>query len=270
MSDEQIDALAESARNRGLKLVRSRVRTPGKRRFGKVGLADASGKPVFGMDAKGPNAKPEAVEEYLRNLGARDWGASLDVAVLPRTPKRRTAKPDPAESNVLQFRPRPTPQPARREPPPKSKPAPKPKPPPRPEVRDAKPADAPRLLQLIRELGHDLDEKDVRKNLVALKKLGELPFVAAVGKDVIGLCGIHRMRAIHRDKLVGRVNILIVTERAQGQGLGRMLIEEAERRLRKMGCGRIEITVGQARTKAQAFCRHLGYERTTIRFQKLL
>jgi len=105
---------------------------------------------------------------------------------------------------------------------------------------------------------------------VALKKLGELPFVAAVGKDVIGLCGIHRMRAIHRDKLVGRVNILIVTERAQGQGLGRMLIEEAERRLRKMGCGRIEITVGETRTKAQAFYRHLGYERATIRFQKLL
>jgi hypothetical protein len=38
--------------------VRSRVRTPGKRRFGKVGLTDASGKPVLGMDAKGPTAKP--------------------------------------------------------------------------------------------------------------------------------------------------------------------------------------------------------------------
>jgi hypothetical protein len=75
MSDPRIDQLAESARNRGLKLVRSRVRIPGRRRFGKVGLTEPSGKPVFGMDAKGPNAKPEEVEDFLRNLGAKDWGA---------------------------------------------------------------------------------------------------------------------------------------------------------------------------------------------------
>src|SRR5947199_9129704 len=93
MSDPRIEELAESARNRGLKLVRSRVRTPRKRRFGKVGLTDAKGKPVFGMDAKGPIGKPEDEDDYLRNLEANDWGASLDVAVLPRKkkPERQAA-----------------------------------------------------------------------------------------------------------------------------------------------------------------------------------
>ena len=235
-----LDALAESARNRGLKLVRSRVRTPGKRRFGKVGLTDAKGGDVFGMDDKGPIAKPEEVEAYLRDLGASDWTASLGSAAATRARKRAKAKPP--------------------------KPAP---PPPKPELRDAKPADAPRLAELIGELGHEVDAKVVRKNLGPLGKANETPIVATLGKEVVGLCGIHRMLALHRDHLVGRVNILIVTKAAQGQGIGRMLLEEAERRLKKLGCGRIEITVGEERHAAQAFYRHLGYERTTIRFQKI-
>lgn len=109
----------------------------------------------------------------------------------------------------------------------------------------------------------------MRKNLGALQKTDETPIVATLGKEIVGLCGIHKMLAIHRDHLVGRINILIVTKAAQSQGIGRVLLEEAERRLRKLGCGRIEITVAEERPAAQAFYRHLGYERTTIRFQKI-
>lgn len=86
-----LDTLAESARNRGLKLVRSRVRGPTKRRFGKVGLTDLAGKPVFGMDDKGPAARPEDVEHYLRERGTGDWSASLGSAAATRA--RRKAKP---------------------------------------------------------------------------------------------------------------------------------------------------------------------------------
>src|SRR3954453_5474922 len=120
MSDERIDALAETARNRGLKLVRSRVRTPGKRRLGKVGLTDPSGKPVFGMDPKGPTGSPDDAEHYLRNLGANDWGASLDVAVMPR---KRRANPKREAANDSEPAPRAAPAPA----PPKLKAREKPK-----------------------------------------------------------------------------------------------------------------------------------------------
>lgn len=258
MSDPVLDALAESARNRGLKLVRSRVRTAGKRRFGKVGLTDARGKAVFGMDDKGPNAKPEDVEHYLRNLGAKDWGASLDVAVMPR--KR---KPKPGRNAANDTEPeREAKRKAKRAPPP---------PPPKakvPKIRDAKPSDAPRLVELIHFLGHEIDEKAVRKNLKILKKSGEMPLVATLGKDVVGMVGRHSMVTIHRPAPVGRIPVLVVAKEAQGLKLGRLLVEAAEQWCRKKGCQIVEVTSNDRRAAAHAFYRHMGYQRTSIRFFK--
>ena len=256
MSDPEIDALAEMARNRGLKLMRSRVRTPGKRRFGKVGLTDAKGKAVLGMDDKGPVGKPEDIEDYLRNLGAKDWGASLDVAVMPRKKKPRRAA-----ANDAQPAPRPTPPPP---------PPPKPKEKPRPKLRDAKPGDAARLVELIHELGHEVTEKPVPKNLAALKKIGETPIVATLNKRVIGLVGMHRMVTVHRPAPVGRIPVLVVAKEAQGLGLGRMLVGAVEQWCRKKGCQLIEVTSNDGRAAAHAFYRHMGYERSSIRFFKKL
>jgi GNAT superfamily N-acetyltransferase len=254
---DALDELAESARNRGLKLVRSRVRTPGKRRFGKVGLTDASGKAVFGMDAKGPAAAPDDVEHFLRNLGAKDWGASLDVAVLPR--KRKPKKPAREAANDRE----PEHEAAAPAPPP-------PKPKPRTKIRDAKPSDAPRLVELIRELGHEITEKQVRKNLAGLKKIGETPFIASLDKKVVGMCGISRRIVIHRPAPLGRITALVVAKEAQGEGIGRMLVQAAEDWMRNKGCQLVEVTSNDRRADAHAFYRHMGYDRSSIRFFKKL
>ena len=258
MSDERLDALAETARNRGLRLVRSRVRTPGKRRFGKVGLTDKSGKAAFGMDANGPAAKPEDVEDYLRNLGAKDWGASLDVAVLPRKRKPTKARREPANDAEPAERRRKAPKP------------PKPKPEPKLKIRAAKPGDSKHLRALIEYLGHPITEKTVRKNLTALARAKESPLVATLGKKVVGLIGVHKMVTVHRDAPVGRIPVLVVAKDVQGHGIGRMLVEEAERMLKKGGCKLVEVTSNDRRADAHAFYRHMGYERTSIRFMKKL
>jgi GNAT superfamily N-acetyltransferase len=255
MSDERINVLAETARNRGLKLVRSRVRTPGKRRFGKVGLTDADGKPVFGMDAKGAISSPDDAEHFLRNLGAKDWGASLDVAVMPR---KRKAKPQREAANDREPAPKPTPSSV------------KPKEKPKPKLRDAKPGDAARLTELIHFLGHEVSEKAVRKNIATLKKAGETPLVATLDKKIVGMIGMHRMVTIHRDAPVGRIPVLVVAKESQGLGLGRLLVDSAEQWCRKKGCKLIEVTSNDRRADAHAFYRHMGYERTSIRFFKKL
>jgi ribosomal protein S18 acetylase RimI-like enzyme len=263
MSDERLDELAESARNRGLKLVRSRVRTPGKRRFGKVGLTDPKGKPVLGIDDKGPTAKPEEVEQYLRNLGAKDWGASLGVAVMPR--KKKKPRPERAREPANDEEPEPGPKR-------KPEPEPEPEPPrsPKPKIREAKPGDAKALVELFEYLGHPIDEKAVRKNLAALKKTRETPLVATLDKKIVGVCGLGRRVVIHRPAPIGRITALVVAEEAQGHGIGRLLVEEVEKLLRKAGCKIVELTSNDRRTAAHAFYRHLGYERTSIRFMKKL
>ena len=250
----ELDELAEAARNRGLKLVRSRVRTPTKRRFGKVGLTDKSGKAVFGMDAKGPTAKPEDVQEYLRKLNLKDWGASLDVAA-PQRKRTGTGR---------------TPRPAANDEPPKAQRAPKPKPPPEPKIRDAKPGDAPRLVELVRLLDKEIDQKSLRTNLRLLKEAGETPLVATLGREVVGLCGVSAQVMVHRAAPIGRISPLVVAEEAQGHGIGRMLVEAAETWMRKKGCNLVEVTSNDRRSEAHAFYRHMGYERTSIRFAKKL
>jgi len=258
VSDERLDQLAKSARNRGLKLVRSRVRTPGKPRFGKVGLTDASGMPVFGMDSKGPIGKTEDVGDFLRNLGAKDWGASLNVAVLPRK-KKAKAKPEAANDSEPARSAKSTPPPP-----------PKPRPEPKTRIRNAKPSDSERIAALIGLLEHQIDEKTVRRNLGKLKKSGELPLVATLDRQVVGLCGVHAMLTIHRPAPVGRITVLVVAEEARDRNIGRMLVGAAEDWSRKKGCRIIEVTSNDRRAPAHAFYRHMGYERTSIRFFKKL
>jgi len=105
---------------------------------------------------------------------------------------------------------------------------------------------------------------------MALKKSDETPLVATLDKRIVGLVGIHKTITVHRDAPLGRITILVVAEQAQGHGIGRLLVEEAEKLLRRAGCRLVEVTSNDRRAEAHAFYRHIGYERTSIRFFKKL
>ncbi|MGH3258385.1 MAG: GNAT family acetyltransferase [Streptosporangiaceae bacterium] len=91
----------------------------------------------------------------------------------------------------------------------------------------------------------DIDRKLTRDapNLVVLEVDGEL-----VGSVMVGYEG-------HR----GWVNYLAVHPDHQRQGLGRVLMNEAERRLRELGCAKVNLQIRTSNQTAVEFYRHIGY-----------
>jgi predicted N-acetyltransferase YhbS len=137
-------------------------------------------------------------------------------------------------------------------------------------VREAKAEDAPGIVALLQFLGHPVTEAKALENLKRLSALGELPLIAEKDGQVLGLIGVHLMVTVHRDTPVGRIPVLVVREDLHGRGIGRMLVEAVEERLRQSGCTLIEVTSNNSRVDAHRFYERLGYELTSSRFMKRL
>ena len=236
------DELRELAENRGCKLVKSRVRTPGRGDYGRFALKDAkTGREVFGFGKEGLTATGEEIEQFLRGNAAATWKSS--VGSVSRAPK---AAPRAKEAR-----------------------APKPKPEPKLVLREARPRDAEAIAALIDALGYEVTAADVRKRLAGLAKVGQMALIAEKGA-LVGVLTTSMMQVLHRPKPVGRISMLVVDEAARGGGIGAALVAEAEKRLVAKGCGLVEVTSNRKRLRAHVFYEKLGYERTSYRFAKAL
>lgn len=243
------ESLREMARNRGCTLVKSRVRTPGRKDYGRFGLKDAAtGKALFGFGKRGLTATPEDIETFLRGGAAASWKGSIR-AVPPGRRTRREAEPEAA--------PKPKPKA-------KAKPAPAPK----RAIREARPKDSAALAGLIAALGYEVTEADVRRRLARLRNAGRPTLVATLGEAVVGCLTLSMMEVLHRPRPVGRISMLVVSEEQRGAGIGTDLVAAAEAWFARAGCGLVEVTSNVKRSRAHAFYERLGYERTSYRFAK--
>ena len=139
------------------------------------------------------------------------------------------------------------------------------------EIRDARPADAPALAVLLDQLGYPAPAATVAARLAAYQDAGEVALVAARGGGaIVGLATVHVTPVIHRPTPVGRLTMIVVAEGERGGGVGRALVEAAERAVAARGCALIEVTSNRKRADAHAFYERLGYEATSLRFKKSL
>lgn len=231
------DALRHMAANRGCRLVRSRIRTPGRGDYGKFGLKDAkTGKAVLGFGKKGLTATADEVEAFLRGGGASAWQSSVGKTP-PRPRKKPAAPPVKAAPKLV--------------------------------IRDARPKDADALATLIVALGYEVTAAELRRRLALLKKAGHHVLVAD-RNGVTGVLTTSTTLTLHRPRPVGRISMMVVAEGTRGGGIGGALVAEAEVRLRAAGCGLVEVTSNAKRLRAHVFYERLGYVRTSHRFAKQL
>jgi ribosomal protein S18 acetylase RimI-like enzyme len=133
-------------------------------------------------------------------------------------------------------------------------------------IRSATEADARALVGLLALLGHRMTAPEIAARIRTLQQAGMPQLVAADGDQVVGICGLHQMTAIHRAKPVGRITILAVREDCQGRGIGKALVAAAADHFREQGCGLLEVTSNDRLGDAHAFYVRTGFARTSKRF----
>lgn len=138
------------------------------------------------------------------------------------------------------------------------------------EIRGATAGDVAGLASLLAELGYPAPEASIAERLELVLASGEIVLVAVRRDALVGLLTGHVTPVLHRPAPVGRITALVITERARGQGVGRALVTAAEAALAARGCGMVEVTSNRRRTDAHAFYEHVGYQVTSLRFNKLL
>lgn len=139
------------------------------------------------------------------------------------------------------------------------------------DLRNASLIDADDVAALLTLLGYPCERADAAERIAQILENDRQVLVVARHQGAVcGLIGLDFMYYLPLGTTTCRVTALVVTEEAQGRGLGRQLLREAERRARGAGAARIELTSGSQRQDAHAFYKACGYSDGTLRFIKRL
>lgn len=139
------------------------------------------------------------------------------------------------------------------------------------DLRNASPADADDVAALLQALGYPCETEDAMERIASILHNDRQALVLARNDGAVcGLIALDFMYYLPLGTTTCRITAMVVTPEAQGRGVGRQLLREAERRARTGGAARLEITSGSQRSEAHAFYKACGYSDGTVRFVKAL
>ncbi len=145
------------------------------------------------------------------------------------------------------------------------------------QVIQASPGDLPVLEGLIGELFEALAEppeggrRDAVDNCRALlADPNHQVLVARVEGVVVGMLNFTTRRTITHARPSALIDELVVARSQRGRGVGRLLIEEAARRARALGCEELEVSTESSNTEARAFYAKCGFDEEAVLLERQL
>ncbi|HEY8845491.1 MAG TPA: GNAT family N-acetyltransferase [Candidatus Limnocylindrales bacterium] len=127
-------------------------------------------------------------------------------------------------------------------------------------LRTASEADAERIAGLFTDEGYPSGPSDIVERLERFGSEHSRVIVADNGGEVLGFVAVHALpRFEHSDRIL-RIMALVVDAGVRERGVGRLLMEEAERLGREVGAAFAEVTAGHHRPDARRLYEELGYD----------
>jgi GNAT superfamily N-acetyltransferase len=117
-------------------------------------------------------------------------------------------------------------------------------------IRDAGPADAAHLSDLLTQLGYPASAVDVAARLARVMRHSRVVVAVDAGDVPAGLVVLARIDALEHDLPLCMVVALVVRDSARRRGVGGDLLAEAERWAVEQGCGRVVLGTAHHRTDA--------------------
>ena len=140
-------------------------------------------------------------------------------------------------------------------------------------IRFAVAEDIPALASLMIELGYPTTVEEMQQRFVQIQSHADYAtFVAVCQHEVAGMIGVFKNIYYEKNGIYARIAALVVNEAYRNRGIGKLLIQQAEKWAIEAGATAILLNSGnrEERKVAHAFYQHLGFEPKTTGFVKTL
>jgi len=126
------------------------------------------------------------------------------------------------------------------------------------------------LTDLLKQLGYAADEAHVIDRIKTHGQPGYKILVAKSEEKIVGYIGLHLTYMLHHTNPIGRVTSFCVDESSRKEGVGSLLLAEAEKYFEQNRCVKIEVTSNTKRTGTHHYYLQRGYIQTSQHFVKLI